>query len=115
MSEITNQIWLGSYADAANEQFLGERQITHILSCAEELPLRIGFPYSSRLQGQKVTDVKAAADLLNTWVSEGIRVIVHCSDGFERSSSVIIEYLTVYKKWSYILAYEHLNLRRNIK
>jgi hypothetical protein len=114
MSEIIERVWLGSYIDAVNECFLGERQITHILCCAEELPLRAGFPYSSRLQGKKVTNVKEAADLLNTWVSEGRHVIVHCSEDFKRSSSVIIEYLTVYKKWSYILAYEHLNLRRNI-
>jgi hypothetical protein len=114
MSEIIEQVWLGSYGDAGNERFLEERAITHILCCAEEMPLRAGFPYSSVLQGQKVTEVTEAAKLLDTWVSEGKRVIVYCSDGLGRSASVIIKYLMVYKKWSYTLAYDHIKLRRNI-
>jgi hypothetical protein len=115
MSEITDKIWLGSYRDVVNEAFLEERQITYVLCCAEEIPLRAGFPYSSILKGQKVTDVKEAAKLLDTWISEDKRVIVYCSDGLGRSASVVIEYLMVYKKWSYILAYDHLKLRRNIR
>ena len=115
MSEITEQIWLGSYGDVSNDIFLSERQITHILCCAEELPLRAGFPYSSALTGQKILDSKDAAKLLDTWVSEGRRAIVYCSDGLGRSASVVIEYLMVYKKWSYTLAYDHLKLKRNIR
>ena len=115
MSEITEQIWLGSYGDSANDTFLQERKITHILCCAEELPLRAGFPYSSSIKGQKVTDVKEAAKLLDTWTSEGKRVMVYCSDGLGRSVSVMIEYLMVYKRWPYALAYDHLKLRRNLR
>lgn len=114
MSEISDQVWLGSYRDIVNVMFLQERQITHILCCAEELPLRAGFPYSTALTGQKILDIKQAAKLLDTWVSEGRRVIVYCSDGLGRSASAVIEYLITYKKWSYELAYDHLKLRRNI-
>uniref|UniRef100_A0A6C0AN31 Tyrosine specific protein phosphatases domain-containing protein n=1 Tax=viral metagenome TaxID=1070528 RepID=A0A6C0AN31_9ZZZZ len=114
MSEITDQIWLGSYKDAANERFLGERKITHILCCADELPLMVGFPYSSTLEGQKLTDIKEAAELLDIWASDGKKVMVYCSDGLGRSVSAVIEYLITYKQWSYMLAYDHLKLRRNI-
>lgn len=114
MSEITNQIWIGSYEDLSNDKFLDEREITHILCCADEIPLRVGFPYSSVLQGQKVTDITEAAKLLDKWVSEGGRVMVYCSNGLGISASVVIKYLVIYKKWSYTLAYEHLKLRGNI-
>jgi hypothetical protein len=115
MSEITEQIWLGSYGDCANDAFLEERKITHILCCAEELPLRAGFPYSSAIKGRTILEIEDAINLLNTWVSDGQRVMVYCSDGLGRSASVVIKYLMVCEKWSYELAYAHLKLRRNIR
>jgi predicted protein tyrosine phosphatase len=124
MSEITEQIWLGSYGDSANEPFLEERQITHILCCAEELSLRAGFPYSQHYEGYKVplVDNKAdektkgyfleAASILDSWVNDKKKVFVHCFAGISRSVSVIITYLMVYKGWSFDLAFQHLKLRR---
>jgi hypothetical protein len=124
MSEITEQIWLGSYGDISNDAFLGDRKITHILCCAEELPLRVGFPYSQVYQGHKVAlvDDKAdektkayfleAATVLDGWIHEGKNVFVHCFAGISRSASVIITYLMVYKGWSFDLAFQHLKLRR---
>jgi hypothetical protein len=124
MSEITEQIWIGSYGDTSNETFLEERQITQILCCAEELPLRVGFPYSQLYKGHKVpleddtADEKTkgyfleAATVLDIWVSNGKKVIVHCFAGISRSVSVVITYLMVYKGWSYELAFQHIKLRR---
>ena len=124
MSEITDQIWIGSYGDIANEDFLDERQITQILCCAEELPLRVGFPYSQKFQGHKVPIVddkvdektKAyfleAATVLDGWVNDEKKVFVHCFAGISRSVSVVITYLMVYKGWSYDLAFHHIKLRR---
>ena len=124
MSEITEQIFLGSYGDLANERFLDDRQITHILCCAEELPLRTGFPYSSNYQGHKlfilddIADEKTkayfleGATILDNWINDGKKVFVHCFAGISRSVSVLITYFMVYKGWSYDLAFNHLKLRR---
>lgn len=124
MSEITEQIWLGSYGDISNDAFLNERQITHILCCAEELPLRVGFPYYQVYQGHKVSIVDDRADektkayfleaatVLDGWINDGKKVFVHCFAGISRSASVLITYLMVYKGWSFDLAFQHLKLRR---
>ena len=124
MSEITEQIWIGSFGDISNDMFLEERKITHILCCAEELPLRVGFPYSQKLQGHKVfliddianEKTKAyfleGATALDIWINSGKNVIVHCFAGISRSVCVVITYLMVYKGWSYNIAFEHIKLRR---
>jgi protein tyrosine phosphatase len=118
MSEITDQIWIGNYGDACNETFLSERKITHIINCANELEssfLRPGYKI-------QVIDDKAdektkkyfleAASVLDRWVRDGNKIIVHCFAGISRSTSVVITYFMVYKGWSYDVAYRHLKQRR---
>ena len=127
MSEITEQIWVGSYGDSCNEAFLSERRITHILSCADE------FPLSTRVTSYKVPIVDDVADektkdlflegaaKINEWLSQNEnqnknenerRIIVHCFAGMSRSVSVVITYFMVYKSWSFHIALNHLKLRR---
>jgi protein-tyrosine phosphatase len=124
MSQITDQIWVGSYGEVCNDQFLDERNITHILCCAEEFALRAGFPYSSNRIGYKIPLVDDKADKnttgsflegaskLNDWISDGKNVFVHCFAGMSRSVSVVITYFMVYKGWSYQIAFNHLKNRR---
>lgn len=126
MSEINEQIWVGSYGDSCNEAFLSERRITHILSCADEF----SFPVSTRLTFYKVAIVDDVADektkdlflegaaKINEWLSQNDnekderRIIVHCFAGMSRSVSVVITYFMVYKGWSFHIALNHLKLRR---
>jgi len=124
MSQITDQIWVGSYGEVCNDPFLDERNITHILCCAEEFALRAGFPYSSNRIGYKIPLVDDKADentmasflegasKLNDWISDGKNVFVHCFAGMSRSVSVVITYFMVYKGWSYQIAFNHLKNRR---
>lgn len=120
MSQITDEIWVGSYADACDEQFLRERKINHILCCADEFALRAGFPYSDNRIGHKISlrddyaDEKTfvmfleGAQKLNEWILSGNRVMVHCFAGISRSVSVVITYFMVYKGWSFNIALNHL-------
>jgi hypothetical protein len=124
MSQITEQIWVGSYGDVCNDLFLDERSISHILCCAEEFSLRAGFPYSKDRVGHKVPLVDDQADentmayflegssKLDEWVSNGKKVFVHCFSGMSRSVSVVITYFMVFKGWSYLTAFNHLKFNR---
>lgn len=120
MSQITDKIWIGSYAEACDEQFLKDRKINHILCCAEEFAVRAGFPYSDQRTGYKVSlkddfaDEKTmglfleGAAKLNEWILQGIPVMVHCFAGVSRSVSVVITYFMIYKGWSFNIALNHL-------
>jgi len=124
MSMITDYIWIGSYDDVCNTQMLNAWRINHVMCCANELPLRAGFPYSKERIGYKVPIVDNMADektmdrflegaaKLNEWISQGNRVIVHCMAGMSRSVSVVITYLMVYKGWSFRTSHDLVRLRR---
>ena len=123
MSQITDEIWIGSSVDASNDTFLNERRITHMLCCAEEIFLRTMLYDSPRIGykipilDDRVTEKTReyfleGAAILDKWVTKGGRTMVHCMAGINRSASVVITYLMVYKGWSFNLAFAHLKLRR---
>jgi protein-tyrosine phosphatase len=122
MSEINEQIWVGSYGDSCNEAFLSERRITHILSCADEFPMSIRLPSYKVPIVDDIADEKTkerfleGAAKINEWLSDNEkderRIIVHCFAGMSRSVSVVITYFMVYKGWSFHIALNHLKLRR---
>lgn len=118
MSEITDQIWVGSYGDASNDQYLSERRITNVITCAEEFPssiIRSGYRIPLV---DDVADAKTkkyfleAASVLDRWIKEDKKVMVHCFAGMSRSVSVVITYFMVYKGWTFDLAHGHLKQRR---
>jgi len=123
MSQITDEIWVGSSVDASNDTFLNERRITYMLCCAEEIFLRtilydsprIGYkvPIAENILTEKTKEYfLEGAAILDKWVTKGGRTMVHCMTGSCRSVSVVITYLMVYKKWSFQLAFTHLKVRR---
>lgn len=118
MSEITEQIYVGSYGDASSDQFLSDRRITHVITCADEFPssiIRSGYRIPIV---DDVADAKTkkyfleAASVLDRWIREDKKIMVHCFAGMSRSVSVVITYFMVYKGWSFDLAYMHLKQRR---
>ena len=118
MSQISDQIYVGSYGDASSEQFLSDRGITHVITCADEFPssiIRSGYriPIVDDLADEKTKKYfLEAASVLDRWVCEGKKTIVHCFAGMSRSVSVVITYFMVYKGWSFDLAYNHMKQRR---
>jgi atypical dual specificity phosphatase len=118
MSEITEQIYVGSYGDAASEQYLSDRGITHVITCADEFPSSLLRPGYKIQIVDDVADEKTkkyfleAASVLDRWVREGNKIMVHCFAGMSRSVSVVITYFMMYKGWSFDLAHSHLKQRR---
>jgi atypical dual specificity phosphatase len=118
MSEITEQIYVGSYGDAASDQFISDRGITHVITCADEFPsslLRPGYkiPIVDDVADEKTKKYfLEAASVLDRWVREGNKIMVHCFAGMSRSVSVVITYFMMYKGWSFDLAHNHLKQRR---
>jgi atypical dual specificity phosphatase len=119
MSQITEQIWVGSYGDASSDQYLSERRITHVITCADEFPSSIIRPGYRIPIVDDVADYKTkkyfleAASILDRWVKEGNKIMVHCFAGMSRSVSVVITYFIVYKGWSFDVAHSHLRQRRH--
>jgi protein-tyrosine phosphatase len=119
MSQITDQIWVGSYGDASSEQYLSERRITHVITCSDEFPSSVIRPGYRIPIVDDVADSKTqkyfleAASVLDRWIREDNKIMVHCFAGMSRSVSVVITYFIVYKGWSFDLAYSHLKQRRH--
>ena len=125
MSKITEQIWIGTYADSSNEEFLERNNITHILCCARDftqLPVQLEkdhyiyyrIPIVEEPVGKKKFNAwfKKGAAKLNQWVSEGHNVLVHCYAGISRSVSVVITYFILYKGMSFNHAYKKVKTHR---
>jgi len=126
MSQITEQIWIGSYENSIDTRFLDERKITHILCCGAELecpPIQM-FPFRNNYIWQKIPIVDDATDTITKsylmegakkiqeWVSSGHRIMIHCSAGISRSVSVALTYYIVYEGWSLNLGLTHIKIRR---
>jgi protein-tyrosine phosphatase len=118
MSEITDQIFVGSYDDASSEEYLSDRRITHVITCAYEFPssiIRSGYKISivDDLADSKTKKYfLEAASVLDRWVREDKKIMVHCFAGMSRSTSVVITYFIVYRGWSFDIAHGHLKQRR---
>lgn len=126
MSQIQDKVWIGSYTDAANQQFLNERRINCMLCCAEEFK---SAPYNFMNANKanlwyrvpiidNVADdttegyLREGAAKINEWVQAGHTVIVHCYLGMSRSVSTVIAYLMIYKGWSFKISLSHIRFRR---
>ena len=130
MSEITEQLWIGAFTNVYSETFLAERNITHILCCAEEFKSPPGkfllgnsnivnYPHWHRLpivddvvDENTESQFREGAKKIDEWIRAGKKVIVHCYAGISRSVSTVITYLMIYKGWSYDIAFMHIKMRR---
>ena len=107
MSEIyPNRLYLGGTKDSGyNIEFLTKYKITHIINCAQEIP--IIYPknikiYHIQLEDDNIKNAKKliteGSFILKYLLEDSNKVIlVHCLLGISRSVSVIISYLVKYE------------------
>ena len=127
MTELSENLFIGSYADACNEQFLRERRITHIMGCGPEfqpppIPEFQNDPtrwYQVRLVDSTrtpstLTQLLLGASKLRDWLDAGHRVLVHCLRGDVRSTTVIMNYYILFRRYSFDQALRAVRSRRHI-
>lgn len=101
MSQISRNIFLGDYRDAQNVQELKRKGITHVLSCAGELPQ---VPYPSSIKSIKLglddtedENIDYFFEYTNKFIEDALnsggKILVHCAAGISRSPTILAWYL----------------------
>ena len=121
MSQISENVWLGSILEASNFQWLKSKGITHILNVAYEIPNFFSnyFVYKKLpLDDSLSQDIKPALILSYVFIDNVLRrggkIFIHCHAGISRSSSMLIHYLMRKYGITYDNAKIYVRQRRNI-
>lgn len=121
MTKVLKKIFLGSYKDANDLNFLTRSKISHILCAAGEL--KTVFPLRFKYHKIWVGDVPSSNmtrtfEKAHSFIEEGLQggtgVLIHCFAGVSRSTTILISYLIKYRKMSYAQALTLVRRRRPI-
>jgi len=122
MSKILDSLYLGSYADAKNQNLLISLGITHIVTVGVEL--RPIFPTSFKYFYIPAFDspeyklnvyFDEAADFIHKAIEKANgKVLVHCHWGISRSTTIVLAYLIKYHKMTPFEAKVFVKKRRSI-
>lgn len=114
-SKITDEIYLGNKISATNTTKLKEFGITHIVVCGDEftidMTMRKNFKYLQiKIGDVEFLDIKqffpSCYDYIKQCIDNKGKVLVHCSAGISRSSSVVCSFLIKNKQISFEEAME---------
>ncbi|KNC23087.1 hypothetical protein FF38_10452 [Lucilia cuprina] len=129
--EVYPGIYIGDAAAAKNKTYLRMMGITHVLNAAEgcrygqvdtghiyyrDMPsIRyMGFP----MIDAPTTDISryfyVAAKFIDSAISSGGKVLVHCLVGVSRSATCVLAYLMICRKMSAVDAIRTVRMRRDI-
>ncbi|XP_030386574.1 dual specificity protein phosphatase 3 isoform X1 [Scaptodrosophila lebanonensis] len=139
--EVYPGIYIGDAAAAKNKTYLRLMGITHVLNAAEgcrygqvdtghsyyrdmpsirrkhkECPFRyMGFP----MIDAPTTDISryfyVAAKFIDSAISSGGKILVHCLVGMSRSATCVLAYLMICRKMSAVDAIRTVRMRREIR
>jgi len=117
LTEVTPQLFFGTFEDAKNEQELRSRAITHIISLIGHKHLVAGIAHEHHpMHDMGKTDLENIIDNLWTFVEESQRpgnaLFVHCMWGQNRSASIMIVILMRRHGWSLKEAFKFLKRKR---
>jgi atypical dual specificity phosphatase len=120
MSQIFPNLWITCGGSAREFDFLRENEITHILNCAEEEPMRypkyvtaIHIPMTDDEDPLAYNQIIQGAQILAVWMNADANTIVHCKAGISRSVTVVLAWLIIYKNYTYKDAFKFLQTKRN--
>ena len=104
MSKILENLWLGNYRDALNDQFINENGINVVVNCTPNLPFynkiyfKYRIPVNDDLQDDSMTEMFVAMShlipILVKHINRGDRILIHCFAGIQRSAILTMGLLT---------------------
>jgi protein-tyrosine phosphatase len=102
--QITNHVWVGSRATAADPAFLKKNKIKLIVNCTKEVPktsdipmLRIPVDDAPGDSAKLEKNLSLAATAIRDVTRYGGNVLIHCYAGMNRSATVCAAYLMTIK------------------
>lgn len=117
--KITNHVWIGSEATAADKNFLRKYNIKFIVNCSADIPRFSDIPmlrvpvYDDPSDASKMVKYFGISSLAIRDVTRyGGNVLVHCRAGQNRSSTVVAAYLMTIKKIDYMNAMKLIRERK---
>lgn len=123
MSQILPWLYLGSYYDASDEQWLKKHNITGIINIAAELnfmdyPSFILPENILRLPAQDSSkfNIEPYFDMCYLFISisklEKRNVLIHCMAGISRSTTVAVYYIAKINRWTSSATLDYIKKRR---
>jgi hypothetical protein len=117
--KITNHVWIGSEATAADKGFLRKHNIKFIVNCSADIPRFSDIPmlrvpvYDDPSDASKMVKYFGISSVAIRDVTRyGGNVLVHCRAGQNRSSTVVAAYLMTIKKIGYVEAMKLIRARK---
>lgn len=114
-------IFIGSYEDAQDLNFLKKRNVVGIVNCAAELPAY----YNTALHYLKVNlydvphqDILGSLEKVYGFIEQNLKkgnILVHCAMGKSRSVAIVIGYLMLkFPSLSYDYLLKYIKSRRSV-
>jgi protein-tyrosine phosphatase len=117
--KITNHVWIGSEATAADKEFLRKHNIKFVVNCSADIPRFSDIPmlrvpvYDDPSDANKMVKYFGISSVAIRDVTRyGGNVLVHCRAGQNRSSTVVAAYLMTIKKIGYVEAMKLIRARK---
>ena len=118
ISKIIDGLYLGDIRCASNLKFLKLHKIKYILNVTDDIPFffKNNFEYARiPIKDKPDVDVSVFFNHSSSYIENRIRdgnIFIHCYAGISRSSSIVIAYLIIKKKYSYKDAYNLVKSKR---
>lgn len=125
-TRILQNLWIGNYLAAADEEFLISNNITCVVNCTKTLPFAKCVQYKYRIpvdDSQHESDINTMTsalpiivNIIKCGIESNKRFLVHCHAGMQRSAIVVLSLLYHYSPIAKneIKCYSYLRKRRPI-
>lgn len=118
ISKIIDGLYLGDIRCASNLKILKLHNIKYILNVTDDIPFffKKNFEYARiPIKDKPDVDISVFFNYSSSYIENRIRdgnIFIHCYAGVSRSSSIVIAYLIIKKKYSYKDAYNLVKSKR---